>query len=1520
MKKILSFLLLIFFTFNIINVSIIKVNADEWTPEMAQHLASKTLYYVDQEIIDQLYNAWSKEDAIDILFPSKEWSSRDDYNNELNNILNDENFSITNWNDMKKYYIAKRYLDPYQAKSKFFNIIEDTFSVNRSSSKDITYIDIENTHDMLYDLSFSSYKDIIKRNLYNNWSQWDYSLSKFLDLLNQSNPKYPNENYWRELLQLFLMLEYIPTESEDNWDKRNYSEEDVNAISKILFWFKSDENTHEVTYDNNANTNSTVIFLDWELKQWDSFPFYNEETWEIDIQELKNPINWNNWLADNIVDYIFSKREYEISMFLADKIYRFYIAENPEKQELEQLSNIIINNDFDLYYSLKEILKLDLMYSEKSLNSLIYKNPLDLTISTNKLFWVDATDIRIYNLINLWWNPYGVNSIFGRDWFDKNEAFFTAYTQTQWVSESSYIVNDIDLNSFLWENTTSSTWAIVEYTANNLIETLENKLYNWKKLKNDTKSKLIDFLLKDKDWNDISFDFDDSNYRNYYIKWVIHLMLIQPEYLLVSWYNLDQEEENNEDNSFINNDSKLVIIKANWGFDYLSWVIPKDEYSTYLEYRWSWALVWDEIISLNEDYYINSALAPFKELFDSWDLKIINRVWTPEHSRWHDTASQKITSLNNTYDIEDYWIVWNFIKNEDYSKTIVLWWYKPLIFRWWNYLNIWSNAYFYIRDNTNNDFRDYKKQYISDLLNSREYPSNSWDVFKNAVTINNVAIDSYNNWWRAGSWYNMEDNFTFLESIFDSNISNIARMWADWGYDTHWNQKNTIENNLTRVAQRTYDYYNRVKDKQDVTIVIFSEFWRTNKINSSNWTDHWQWGWMFIISNNQNVKNELKEKIYWNLSFINSKNNWLWVWIDYRAIYSSLMNLLYNQDISSELKWVFKIQDYIDNSWPKVELLRKEFENINNSSSRIRFVFDINDTNFKTKESSYIKINYWTDPDNMYEESQWRINRYMNVDDDKINVYLNNINSKLKYYYKITLYDNQYNETILEWNFISPEVIRDSSELSIQSDTRLTRYNNTSINWNLILDEPILLWSIDSISNIEWENDIKMLTSTGTYINSLTSSSTGIVWNWGFVLPKEINKTYFIKEWTKIWNIDVSNINIEKIIKVWADKLWVWMSLNKDVEIEAPVNQNKNYVVYSSEDWINWQKHNSNNVVKNNWLLNIRTNHFSYYALIESDSSWNLIDNSNSSDNWGEVENTNKKFSSWWRTVILRKDSCEFWDFSPSYYDRDCWVDPEKDIATMSYTDSMQYQTIDKKEEYRIQIEKQNLDKDLSKDIEEELINEEKNNSETIKIWDKYFEYEDKWDYILLKLDNEKYYKIYLKIIDFIIKKKFDNNTTNSLIEKLNNLMWNIIIYKTKNIDLETKNKSKIAIIENADAFNKIYKKAVLDKKIRNIYYKKEIKTEENDNLLETKEDKKDIVDSNDKTTLSYYQYYVESDSVLLMKDAYWKESIWFLEKWDIVEQTTQLHEKWFFQIKVIKSKNLENWTIWYIFKKHLTK
>jgi uncharacterized protein (DUF1800 family) len=67
-------------------------------------------------------------------------------------------------------------------------------------------------------------------------------------------------------------------------------------------------------------------------------------------------------------------------MFLADKLYRFYIAENPNKADLEKISNEIIKNNFELYPTVKWLLADDMMYSDKSMNSIIYKTPLDLSI------------------------------------------------------------------------------------------------------------------------------------------------------------------------------------------------------------------------------------------------------------------------------------------------------------------------------------------------------------------------------------------------------------------------------------------------------------------------------------------------------------------------------------------------------------------------------------------------------------------------------------------------------------------------------------------------------------------------------------------------------------------------------------------------------------------------------------------------------------------------------------------------------------------------------------------------------------------------------------------------------------------------------------------------------------------------------------------------------------------------------------------------------------------------------------
>lgn len=162
---------------------------------------------------------------------------------------------------MAKYYQYRLARDPYEAKAKFWLLFEDIFSVNQNGS-DITYRDVQNLHDLLYSHSLGNYKTMVKRVLFNNGGTGDYAASKFLDLLNQSDKRYPNENYARELLQLFLMGEYEPGKSKDAGDVRNYEESDVAAFAKILTGFRSDSVTHAVSYDSAYHNASTgVVFL-----------------------------------------------------------------------------------------------------------------------------------------------------------------------------------------------------------------------------------------------------------------------------------------------------------------------------------------------------------------------------------------------------------------------------------------------------------------------------------------------------------------------------------------------------------------------------------------------------------------------------------------------------------------------------------------------------------------------------------------------------------------------------------------------------------------------------------------------------------------------------------------------------------------------------------------------------------------------------------------------------------------------------------------------------------------------------------------------------------------------------------------------------------------------------------------------------------------------------------------------------------------------------------------------------------
>ncbi len=1617
MKKLLFILIWIFIFTN---------TYADWTYDDATYLAKKSLIVVDKTKVDELYQAWSRTWAINLLFSS--WGlDYTQYNKTLSGL------TLWTWyypdSHKDQYYMLRKSYDPYQVKEKLFLLFEDIFSVDTSSSKKITLQDVQDTHDLIYENMFWSYKTLVKKILY-NWKKWDYSISSYLDLLNQKNPKSPNENYSRELLQLFLMWKYKVWENFASWDTPNYTEKEINNFAKILVWFKSDDN-HKVTYDNSINTNDYIEFLTWALVSWDSFPFYS--WWLIDVQKLKESINWNNWLPDNIIDYIFSKRQKAISLFLADKLFRFYIWEKWTKSELDTISNKIIQEDFKILPVVKWILNSDMFYNHK--NDVIFKNPIELVWNLTKLFWIKKYYI-LDDITNLSWYPYHPGTIFGRSWFDDNKLFFTPSIWLAWtyvskdfarkyaydifsgsvINLTNFVSNDsifswypfiknkitfdsndvkyitwyIDLNSLtfswwlsstwwrvlLWENKININWESYNfnnfkinfpkmeiylswvnntytwsidflniqrwYTPDEIISYFEDKLYINTTLSDTIRNKIINFLTTDTSANKVKFDSKDR----YKIFGVIWILLNQPEYILNSWYKDSSVTVSSSSNTLKLNDNKLILLRLSWWFDPLSVYWPKDEYSRYKVLRWSGALFENEISDFGSWYYINKTFTGFINLMNKKDLYVVNRIWVPNHSRWHDFATYQMASLDASQNKEDTkWILWDTILN----KTSIEDWLvisasnNPAIFRWWKYLWIWSLSYIYKNDKTT-------KSLLENIYSTREYPSNLKWLYDKMLLINNVSNNLYEKTWKYGYNWSKQSKFDYVKELLNQNVWKIISIPTFGWYDVHSDSKSRMQKVFLEVVSLVSNFFNQVKDNHNVTIVLYSEFWRTFKLNTTQWVDHGQAWTMFIITNNQKLKESLKTSFLWNMDFIDSKYNWFWVWIDNRAVWKTILKSLYDVDITSKLDWNIYLTWYLNKTFGSVSKFNREVQD----DFRIAHVnFNINDKNFIPSEASYLKLEYGQDPNNLYEESQYAISRWYygnNVCNKKNDLWVcnvklafRNIKEWKKYYYKITLLDNQYNKKVLSWSFVSSKRIYSANEYILPKDTNT--FFGLFRNWitSKVLNQKIYLsktWT--SILIWEWN---KIIASSWTYVDSIETLS-WVKWKWWFMLPTDLNSDLVLDDSLKIDGKNIKNLKIWKLLKVGSDIPWVKMNLNTWVEIVLDnLDINKKYKLYTSEDLDTWTTMNW--LVKENWKYKIKTNHFSYYLLLETDNSWNLVViNQNNNWNTSTVENTNKnKYSGWGGGPRLIKDNCPYGDFSESYYDKTCGYDPYYEWSMSNVKDSMIYMNT----KFRMDLQKySDQEDDKFNETIADLVNIKEFDKVSWKILSKLIKTKYIWNYKLLYLDWDKYKKVnnfFEKIARNILSKDYKRNSIKTrLIDNLDS----IIIYYS--IFVEDKNLRKMLkpiILKRMSELKDIYKSNLKTKKVVKIIKTKTINNNTNKkdiNIKFTKinsiwwrnisyeQIKKNIwwitFNSVKNTNLDKYNnsskkflYKVNVKSIKLKKDPYWKITNAWLYYWDTVEQMTLLHKKWFFKVKVISSKDKDNnWKQWYIFLKYLKK
>ncbi|WP_445454200.1 DUF1501 domain-containing protein [Flavobacterium sp. 25HG05S-40] len=327
----------------------------------------------------------------------------------------------------------------------------------------------------------------------------------------------------------------------------------------------------------------------------------------------------------------------------------------------------------------------------------------------------------------------------------------------------------------------------------------------------------------------------------------------------------------------------LVFIQLNGGNDGLNTFIPFED-ALYYDLRSNIAINKNSVISKNKGMGFHPALKDFATMQQNGDLTVIQNVGYPEPNRSHfrsqeiwQTASDSNKYLNNGWlgrflDLQCKEHEPTAGVNFDSIDTLSLKGNEP------NSITVKDPSRFKMRMNSeetvklsDNPQLDFVRKIANSVSEGSDDIQKALAKSTSEITYPKTALGK---------------NLEWIARLIKGNLNSKVYYTSQNGYDTHDNQINIHQRNLTELNDAIYSFYNELKKAQllqNVTIVVFSEFGRRVKDNG-NGTDHGTAAPMFIIGGNT------KGKIIGNNPNLTDLDNGdLKYDIDFRSVYASLL-------------------------------------------------------------------------------------------------------------------------------------------------------------------------------------------------------------------------------------------------------------------------------------------------------------------------------------------------------------------------------------------------------------------------------------------------------------------------------------------------------------------------------------------------------------------------------------------------------------------------------------------------------
>lgn len=169
---------------------------------------------------------------------------------------------------------------------------------------------------------------------------------------NQNRKQHPNENYARELMELFTL------------GVGNYSEQDVRESARAFTGWVVARDAVTATFVPRLHDDGSKTFLGRS----------------------------GNFTGDDIVDIIMQQPA--TATFLARKFLRHFVYDDPEPELIDALAVNFRSSGYDVSTVVDTILRSNVFYSERAYRSLV-KSPLDLVVGALKTLGVTSSTPRI---------------------------------------------------------------------------------------------------------------------------------------------------------------------------------------------------------------------------------------------------------------------------------------------------------------------------------------------------------------------------------------------------------------------------------------------------------------------------------------------------------------------------------------------------------------------------------------------------------------------------------------------------------------------------------------------------------------------------------------------------------------------------------------------------------------------------------------------------------------------------------------------------------------------------------------------------------------------------------------------------------------------------------------------------------------------------------------------------------------------------------------------------------------------